>query len=99
VNNRAGMLIYFQVSDNPSTFPNHQTNVKFQPEITAILKSKRSDSDMTDVMEALSYTQADFQKGFDIALEMENRNLAKLIYSNFNATKIIIEFTLLANEK
>ena len=48
-----------------------------------------------NVMEILGYTSADFQKGFDIANEMQNRDLVKLLYSNFNQNKVIIEFTLL----
>lgn len=46
-------------------------------------------------MEILGYSHADFQKGFDIAIEMQNRDLVKLLYSNFNQNKIIVEFTLL----
>ena len=48
-----------------------------------------------NVMEILGYTQANFQKGFDLANEMQNRDLVKLLYSNFNQNKIIVEFTLL----
>jgi hypothetical protein len=48
-----------------------------------------------NVMEILGYPQLDFQKGFDIANEMQNRDLVKLLYSNFNQNKVIIEFTLL----
>lgn len=46
-------------------------------------------------MEILGYSQAGFQQGFDIAIEMQNRDLIKLLYSNFNQNKIIVEFTLL----
>ncbi len=48
-----------------------------------------------NVMEILDYPHSDFQKGFDIAIEMQNRDLVKLLYSNFNMRKIIVEFTLL----
>ena len=51
---------------------------------------------MLNVMDALGLTQDQFQDAFDIALEMDNRNLVKLIYSNFNQSKVIVEFTLLA---
>jgi hypothetical protein len=70
----------------------------FDKEITTILKSKRANTDMLNVMEALKYTPDNFQQAFDVALEMENRNLVKLLYSNFNAGKIIVEFTLLAKQ-
>jgi hypothetical protein len=48
-----------------------------------------------NVMEILGYSQADFQQGFDIANEMQNRDLVKMLYSNFNQNKVIVEFTLL----
>ena len=48
-----------------------------------------------NVMEFLGYTQAEFQQGFDVANEMQNRDLVKLLYSNFNQNKVIVEFTLL----
>lgn len=48
-----------------------------------------------NAMEILGYSHAEFQKGFDIAIEMQNRDLVKLLYSNFNMNKIIVEFTLL----
>ena len=54
---------------------------------------------MGDVMEILGYHSNEFQKGFDIALEMQNQNLVKLLYSNFNANKIMVEFTLLGKAK
>lgn len=71
----------------------------FENEITAVLNGKTDQSDMGNVMEILGYGQNDFQKGFDIALEMQNRNLVKLLYSNFNANKVIVEFTLLGIQK
>jgi hypothetical protein len=68
----------------------------FDKEIAKILKSKRADTDMLNVMEVLVFSPDNFQQAFDIALEMENRNLVKILYSNFNTSKVIIEFTLLA---
>jgi len=68
-------------------------------EIERILGSRRIDNDMLNVMEALNYSSEKFQQAFDIALEMDNRNLVKLVYSNFNQTKIIVEFTLLGKAK
>jgi hypothetical protein len=46
-------------------------------------------------MEILGLDQSNFQQGFDIANEMQNRDLVKLLYSNVNLNKIIVEFTLL----
>jgi predicted TPR repeat methyltransferase len=65
-------------------------------EIQRIIKGIGSGTGTTgNVMEILGYTSVDFQKGFDIANEMQNRDLVKLLYSNFNQSKVIIEFTLL----
>lgn len=70
--------------------------MKFDKEISAVLDARKAETDMINVMEALGYTTDKFQEAFDVALEMDNRNLVKLIYSNFNAGKVIVEFTLLA---
>jgi hypothetical protein len=51
---------------------------------------------MLNVIDTLGYGPDQFQKAFDVALEMDNRGLVKLLYSNFNAGKVIVEFTLLA---
>lgn len=68
--------------------------MKFESEIKVILQSRKENTDMLDVMEVLGYGADQFQTAFDIALEMDNRNLVKLLYSNFNARKVVVEFTL-----
>ena len=68
--------------------------MKFEKEITIVLKSRKADSDMINVVEVLGYNSEMYQQAFDIALEMDNRNLAKLLYSNFNAGKVVVEFLL-----
>lgn len=70
--------------------------MKFETEIATILRARKPDTDMLNVIEALGYNQDQFQQAFDIALEMDNQNLVKLLYSNFNTGKIVVEFTLLA---
>jgi hypothetical protein len=72
--------------------------MKFEKEISIVISARKPDTDMINVLEALSYGTDQFQEAFDIALEMDNRNLVKLIYSNFNAGKVIVEFTLLAKK-
>lgn len=67
-----------------------------EKEILTVIKGVGDQGGTTgNVMEYLGYSQADFQKGFDIANEMQNRDLVKLLYSNFNQNKVIVEFTLL----
>jgi hypothetical protein len=70
--------------------------MKFQKEIDAIIKARKPDSDMLNVIEVLGYGPDQFQRAFDIALEMDNQSLVKLLYSNFNAGKVVVEFTLYA---
>jgi hypothetical protein len=67
----------------------------FEKEITTVLQSRKPDTDTVNVLEALGYGTDRFQQAFDVALEMENRNLVKLLYSNFNVGKVVVEFTLL----
>lgn len=52
-----------------------------------------------NVMEALAWSQDNFQNGFDLANIMQNMDLVKILYSNFNQNKIVIEFTLLGKAK
>lgn len=68
--------------------------MNFENEIAMVLKSRSSTTDMINIVEALQTSPENFQKAFDIALEMENHNLVKLLYSNFNAGKVIVELTL-----
>lgn len=72
--------------------------MKFEKEIATVLQSRRPDTDMLNIIDALSYGADKFQQAFDVALEMDNRSLVKLLYSNFNAGKVIVEFTLLAKK-
>ena len=73
-------------------------NMKYDKEIDLVLRSRRSDSDMLNVLEVLRYESDKFQDAFDIALEMDRQNLVKLLYSNFDAGKVIVEFTLLGKK-
>lgn len=83
-----------------SCYLSHQFTImmSFEKEINTVLQARRADTDMINIVEALGYPSEKFQQAFDIALQMENRNLVKLLYSNFNAGKIIVEFTLLAKK-
>jgi hypothetical protein len=72
--------------------------MRFEKEIAAVLQARLPDTDMLNVIEALGYGPDKFQHAFDVALEMDNRSLVKLLYSNFNAGKVIVEFTLLAKK-
>lgn len=63
--------------------------------IRQILLARKSSSDTLNVMDVLGLEADQLQLAFNIALEMENRNLVKLLYSNFNTRQVVVEFTLL----
>jgi hypothetical protein len=48
-----------------------------------------------NVMDALSFDATQFDEAFTLALGMENKDLVKLLYSNFNKKLIVVELTLL----
>ena len=67
-----------------------------EDEILRVIKGVGDQGGTTgNVMEILGFSSADFQRGFDLANEMQNRDLVKMLYSNFNQNKIVVEFTLL----
>ena len=69
--------------------------MNFETEIGKVLAARKADTDMVNVIEVLGYSRENFQHAFDIALAMDNKNLVKLVYSNFDQQKIVVEFTLL----
>ena len=52
-----------------------------------------------NVMEFLNYDPSEFQKGFDVANDMQNLDYVKLLYSNFNKNLVVVEITLLGRNK
>lgn len=70
------------------------SDMSFDNQINTVLRARLADTDMINVVEALGTSKENFQQAFDVALEMENRNLVKMLYSNYNAGKIIVELTL-----
>jgi hypothetical protein len=69
--------------------------VEIEAEISKVIRGVGDRGTTGNVMEILGYPQTGFQQGFDIANEMQNRDLVKMLYSNFNQNKIVVEFTLL----
>ncbi len=47
-----------------------------------------------NVMEALGWDSSRFEEGSSVALELDNLNYAKMLYSNFNKNLIVVELTL-----
>ena len=52
-----------------------------------------------NIMEILNYSPSQFEDGFMIANQMQNMDLVKLLYSNFNKNTIVVELTLLGENK
>jgi len=48
-----------------------------------------------NVMEILNWSSSQFDEGFVVANGMQNLNLVKLLYSNFNENLMVVEWTLL----
>jgi len=48
-----------------------------------------------NVLEFLDYNQDDFDRGFEFANNLQNLDLVKMLYSNFNKNLIVVELTLL----
>jgi hypothetical protein len=67
--------------------------------ISQVIKSVGDQGGTGNLMEALNLSQSDFQNGFELANKLQNMDLVKLLYSNYNQNKIIIEFTLLGKAK
>lgn len=49
-----------------------------------------------NVLEFLGYGSSQFDEGFTLANNLQNKDLIKLLYSNFNKNLIVAEATLLA---
>ena len=52
-----------------------------------------------NVMEFLKYNGSEFQKGFDLANDMQNLDYIKLLYTNYNKNIVVVELTLLGRTK
>lgn len=63
--------------------------------INLILSFIRGKGGTGNVMEALIWDSSRFDEGFAIANDMQNRDLVKLLYSNFNKNLVVVELTLL----
>ena len=59
-----------------------------------VLRHLANKGGMGNVMEALNFDVTKFDEGFSIALDMDNGNLVKLLYSNVNKNLIVVEMTL-----
>jgi hypothetical protein len=61
---------------------------------SAILKFIYLKGGMGNVMEALGWDSSRFEEAAQIALDMDNLNYVKTLYSNFNKNLIVVELTL-----
>lgn len=61
---------------------------------TPLLKFIHQKGGTGNVMEALGWDVTRFEEGAHIALDMDNLNYVKQLYSNFNKNLIVVELTL-----
>ncbi len=54
---------------------------------------------MGNVMEILTWPDSRFEEGFMLANNMQNNDLVKLLYSNFNKNLVIVELTLVGQSE
>ena len=52
-----------------------------------------------NVMEILEWPASRFDEGFMFANEMQNKDLVKLLYSNFNKNLVVVELTLVGQSE
>ena len=52
-----------------------------------------------NVMEILEWPASRFEEGFMLAIDMQNSNLVKLLYSNFNKNLVVVEQTLVGQSE
>ena len=53
---------------------------------------------MGNVQEFLNWQAHDFDKAFEFANNLQNKDLVKLLYSNFNKNLIVVELTLVGTK-
>lgn len=66
---------------------------------TVILKKLISKGGTGNVMDMVEWDAARFEEGFALANDMQNRDLVKLLYSNFNTNRIVVELTLIGESE
>lgn len=52
-----------------------------------------------NVMELLGWDISRFDEGFEIANAIQNKDMVKLLYSNFNKNLIVVELTLVGEQE
>jgi hypothetical protein len=65
-----------------------------ESKIDAVLGGLREVNSIGNVMEILNLGASDFQLAFDLANEMQNRDLVKLLYAFQPGNKVSVEMTL-----
>ena len=68
-------------------------------EETKILSKITEPGGTGNVMEILEWPTSRFDEGFMLANDMQNSNLVKLLYSNFNKNLVVVELTLVGQSE
>ncbi|PZR38941.1 MAG: hypothetical protein DI538_08195 [Azospira oryzae] len=69
------------------------------PEHQTVLKGLHGKGGTGNVNEFLAIGAPDFDRGFTVANDMQNLDLVKLLYSNFNKNLVVVEWTLLGESE
>lgn len=64
------------------------------PEEIHVLQQLVKSGGTGNVMQFLNYAPSEFDRGFEFANTLQNKDLVKLLYSNFNKNLIVVELTL-----
>jgi hypothetical protein len=73
--------------------------MKAKQEHIQLLQELNRKSGTGNVMEILGWDANRFDEGFAIANDMQNLDLVKLLYSNFNKNLVVVELTLLGEQE
>ena len=60
-----------------------------------VLENLANQGGTGNVVEFLNYSAADFDKAFEFANNLQNKDLVKLLYLNYTKNLIVVELTLL----
>jgi hypothetical protein len=64
-----------------------------------VLKKLAAAGGTGNVVEILNFSASRFEEAFAMANDMQNLDLVKLLYSNFNKNLLVVELTLLGKSK
>ncbi|MCW5911818.1 MAG: hypothetical protein KIT62_12125 [Cyclobacteriaceae bacterium] len=83
-----------RINKNKFTFNNYIQSMNLTDTELHVLQNLVKKGGMGNVQELLNYPPEEFDKAFEFANNLQNKDLVKLLYSNFNKNLIVVELTL-----